>query len=129
MSEKYLVKVHNRNDKPFVTTMSDVKYTIPANGFIEVSRKEAMDLKHGYSPVKRDGVGNDLIPRALYLEFPKDENGNTIMYKPKGGVLNKSMLDGKEYPNAEAMIAHIMANASQLDNVEAAMKSIKGKGK
>lgn len=129
MSDKYLVKVHNLNEKAFVTTMNDVTYTIPGHGFIEVSRKEAMDLKHGYSYVKRDGVGNDLMPRALRLQFPVDENGNTIMYKPKGGVTNKSMLDGKEYPNSEAMVAHILANANQLENVELAMKAIKGKGK
>lgn len=123
MSERFLVKVHNDNMKEFITKLDDTKYVIPGRGFIEVPRTEAMKLIHGYSPIVKDGVGNDLNPRQLRLEFPKDAQGNEIRYK-NVAASTKSMLDGKEYPSAEAMVAHILASTTK-DVSE--VKTIKGK--
>lgn len=106
--------------------IDDKEYRIEPNGFIEVSRTEAHRLKTTYSkPVTRDGVGNDLIPQALELEFPLDENGQEMRYRLRSTDANKSMLDGKVYPNAEALKAHILANADRLDNREVGLKSLK----
>lgn len=126
--EKFLVKVHNRNNREFVQTIDEKTYKIPARGFIELNRTEAMRLFHSYSPIKRDGVGNDLEPKALELEFPKDEFGNEMRYRPRGSDQNRSMLDGKTYPSADALVAHILANSDRLDNKEAAVKSLTKKG-
>ena len=125
MGLRLTVKVWNDNDKVFKCKHDDVEYTIPGHGFIEVSRTLANQMYFQYRPLKIDGVGNVLDPQQLRLEYPVDGDGNTVRFSNRDLQTNKSMLDGKEYPNAEALKAHILANAQKLDNVEAAVKSLK----
>lgn len=64
-----LVKVWNDHSKDYSEKYDDKIYLIKAKNFIELDEDEARELVRRWSPIIKDGAGNDANPKMLRMEY------------------------------------------------------------
>lgn len=62
-------RVWNDHTRSYSEIFRDGELTIPAKGYVDMEEPEAVLFMGQYAPVKRDGHGNDLVPKMLRLEI------------------------------------------------------------
>lgn len=112
------VRVWNDNTKVYSEELDGEVITIPAKGFVEMSRGKGMKLVQSFTPVLKDGMGNHLNPKMLRVEFHEGRYKQVLKEEEK----NRSMLTGQMYPSAAELENHILANAEKLTDPSAVKK-------
>lgn len=68
--------------KPYVEKFRDEKIEIPPGKFIEMDKFDALQFVGQYTPVRKDGLGNDLQPKKLRVELiPEKEAAKPVEIK------------------------------------------------
>lgn len=58
--------------KPYVEKFRDEVVSIEPGKCVEMDKFDALQFVGQYTPVKKDGLGNDLVPKKLRVEFIPD---------------------------------------------------------
>ena len=75
-----LAKVWNDHKDVYVEKFRDEEIKIPAGKFVEMDKFDAMQFVGQYTPVIKDGLGNDLRPKMLRVEVAPDKEVKPVEY-------------------------------------------------
>jgi hypothetical protein len=92
------VKVWNDDFREWNEMFKDEPIKIAAHGYIEMSKAEANQLVSQYSPVARDGRGEDIRPKKLRIEMDPEEYAEHV-----DQPLKYTALDGKQFRTTQGL--------------------------
>lgn len=99
-----IAKVWNDHDKDHVEMFKGDEIRVPAKGFIKMEWSEAVQFRGQYTPIERDGMGNDLKPKKIRLEkMPVELSGNEAQQFI-------CQMDRQEFSSQEELDEHIKLN-------------------
>ena len=99
-----MAKVWNDGDKDWIEEFRGEQVKIPAKGHVMMNLFDATQFKGQYSPIIRDGLGNDLRPKRIRVERIAD--GGEVIKVPE----HVCMSCGKDFENSEILQAHIYSS-------------------
>jgi hypothetical protein len=116
------VKVLNLDDKEYTEYFRDEEIRIPARGYIEMSRGEAIKFLSQATPLYLDGSGRCIKPKMLRLEEDPEQHAAV-----RGQPLKFEAPDGKQFRTQKAFELYL--NKFSSAEIEHEPKSIRRKRK
>ena len=123
MSDIANARVWNDWSKEHVEDFRGETIRIPAKKFIVMSWPDAVQFRGQYTPVIRDGLGQDVRPKMIRLE-KIDAGAPEFPEAPKFVC----QMDGAKFDSQEELDAYIAANHTGAMVDDEARKKIKAKG-
>jgi len=68
------VRVRNLDDKEYREEYRDNMIVIPAGGYVEMGRADAVSFLSQFTPLNQDGAGRVLIPKKLKIEEDPEQH-------------------------------------------------------
>ncbi len=100
-----IAKVWNDHNKEHVEKFKGDEIRIPANGYIEMPWQEAIQFRGQYSPIIRDGLGNDLKPKKIRLEKKSVESSDANI-----APIFMCQMDRQEFGTQAELDEHVRIN-------------------
>lgn len=101
-----LARVWNDNDKPYSEKFEDNLITIPAKGYVEMDKADAIKFVSAWIPIKRLDDGTPLNPKMLRTEFMPEKPVEKILCQmcKEEFQTNKELSLHSELKHAEDMV-------------------------
>lgn len=108
------VRVYNRNTHPYHNTFKGKNVTIPAGGFIEMDRSDAVQLKSKMVVIPNtfDGAGNQRPESFSKLELVPVGGGETVSKVTEKFICHAT---GKEFDSEKEYMAHLKSNEALVE--------------
>lgn len=123
MSDIAKAKVWNDWKEEHVEDFRGEKIVIPSKGHIVMEWPDAVQFRGQYTPIIRDGLGNDVKPKMIRLE--KIDASAPEFPSRKKFVCEA---DGVSFDSQEELDAYIVANHTENMVDDEAKKKLKAKG-
>ncbi len=98
-------QVWNDFSKEHVEMFKGDEIRIPAKSFINMNWSDAVQFRGQYTPIIRDGLGNDLKPKMIRLVRVE-----AVVEEPKDFTCQ---MDGKSFANQAELDKHIAENHTE----------------
>ncbi len=107
------VKVRNLDTREYTEIFRDEEIRIPAQGYIEMGRSEAIKFLSQATPLNVDGAGRCLKPKKLVLEEDPEQHAAA-----RDQPIRFEAPDGKQFRTEKGYQAYMSSFATATNDVE-----------